>query len=165
MSNVNLTAARLRELLSYDPETGVFICLVHRGKKKRAGMQDGLADKNGYRAIEIEKRRYRAHRLAWLYMTGEWPTDFIDHINGIKTDNRFCNLRDVTHTVNMQNMRKPTINNSTGYLGVHPGYKGWFKAQINVDGEKLYLGKFKTAEEASEAYLKARRELQPGNTL
>lgn len=108
----HLTAAWLRERYKYDPETGVFINLARPGKPIGA-----LTDR-GYVSIAIAGRGYRAHRLAWLYMTGEWPTHQIDHIDGNRANNSFSNLRDVPGYANKQNTKKQS-NNTSGYTGVY----------------------------------------------
>src|ERR1700719_1662744 len=96
---------RLRELLSYDPETGVFRWLVRKRQNVKAGDVAGSFDGCGYCKISIDRRAYKAHRLAWLYMTGEWPPAEIDHINMNRADNRFANLRLATRHQNMANQR------------------------------------------------------------
>ena len=165
MSKHDLTAERLRELFSYDPETGFFTLLKRRmGSRQKVGhIQDQLH--KGYVCATIDGHQYRCHRLAWLYIHGVWPNQSIDHINGIKTDNRILNLRDVSHSVNMQNIKTVNATSTTGVLGAQKDYKGRFKSLIQVDGKKRYLGYFKTAEEANQAYLKAKREHHPGCTI
>lgn len=108
--------------------------------------------------IRINRRLYMAHRLAWLYVTGTWPINHVDHINGNRSDNRFANLRAATSRENARNSRM-RANNACGYKGVH--YKkqlNKFVAQIHVDGRVYHLGVFGTAEEAHAAYCKAARE-------
>jgi hypothetical protein len=99
-------------------------------------------------------------------MTGSWPTNDIDHLNGIPSDNRFCNLRDVPRRVNNENHRKAKRTNKTGLLGVdfRPSINKW-AAQIQVNGAKIYLGVFDTPESAHDAYLSAKRQYHEGNTL
>lgn len=96
---------RLQELLEYAPETGVFRWRVNR-TSVRAGTMAGRLDSKGYRQISVDGQRYGAHRLAWLYMNGEWPKHEIDHVNGDRDDNRIANLRDVVRTINMRNKRR-----------------------------------------------------------
>ena len=120
---------------------------------------------NGYLTIFCNGFRYAAHRLAWLYVHGEWPPAHIDHINGIRTDNRISNLRSVTASVNAQNMRRAMKNSKTGVLGVTKcGNR--FKAQLAIPrGSNKYLGLFKTIGEAQQAYLDAKRSTHLGCTI
>lgn len=126
---MTITATRLRELLHYDPETGLFTWKVAR-QGTRAGAFAGALN-HGYLRITIDWRHYPAHRLAWLYMTGEWPADLIDHINLVSDDNRFVNLRQATRAQNMHNSARPRTNTS-GVKGVSR-YAGRWKAQIKVN--------------------------------
>ena len=164
-----LTQARLKEFLHYDPETGIFTWKVSR--TKRAGRTQigdiaGDIDKLGYGRVGIESKRYKTHRLAWFYMTGEWPIYDIDHINGNTTDNSFNNLRDICKSANMQNQRKARKDNSTGYLGVEYNKTNKkFIASISIKGRKTHLGCFATAELAYESYLNAKRMHHSGCTI
>jgi len=153
----------LRAALKYDPQTGHFTRL--RGSNGHpVGEIAGTVNNNGYRLIRVGNwRRYRAHRLAWLWVHGEWPKGEIDHINGERDDNRLENLRDVPMVMNQQNRRRALKRNQTGMLGVSPT-KGRFKAGIYA-GRDIHLGVFDTPEEAHEAYLRAKRELHEGCTL
>jgi hypothetical protein len=165
-AHVPLTAERLRELLAYDPETGLFRVLRALPKCQREVGQvigDSLS-KAGYAMMCIEGRRYRAHRLAWLYVTGEWPSNEIDHINGIRNDNRFENLRDVPGRINSQNQRKAKPFNQSGILGATKKRNRWSSA-IGINGKTVRLGVFDTPEEAHAAYVKAKRELHEGCTI
>lgn len=150
-----LTLARLRELLAYDPETGVFTWRVNRGAK-RAG--DVAGNKNcvlGYVLIGIDYRTYLAHRLAWLYMTGEWPADEVDHWDLDGANNRWVNLREATKGENGANRPAPA-NNTSGYKGVYwHARAGRWMAQIMKNQRSLYLGLHDTREEAAAAYLAA----------
>lgn len=112
-----LTAERLRELLSYDPETGIFRRVATR-RQVKSGDIAGSDDGKGYWRIRVNGEKHRAHRLAWLYVNGAWPIDQLDHINGDKLDNRICNLREATNSENQQNRSLPKSNTS-GRLGVH----------------------------------------------
>lgn len=159
----HITAERLKKLLSYDACTGRFIWRENRGVKNCGGKIAG-SDRHGYWVIRVESHLCAAHRLAWLYVHGHWPSGYVDHINGDSLDNRIANLRDVSHVVNMQNQRSATAHSQTGLLGCHPqGNK--FQAEIKVDGRIKYLGIFKTAQEGHEAYLKAKRLLHEGCTI
>lgn len=154
-----LTATRLRSLLRYEPETGVFVWLVSRGRV-RAGEIAGSNVPNWYTHIGIDGKTYRAHRLAWLYMTGAWPSRDTDHRNRVKSDNRFENLRDIGRSGNMQNVVQPQANNICGALGVSKNGKA-FRCRISVDGKRKHVGTFPTINDAHAAYLEAKRTLHP----
>lgn len=151
---MTLTAGRLRELLRYDPETGMFIHLVTRCGRAVAGNSAGHASrrKNGhsYLMIKIDDRTYAAHRLAFLWMTGSWPTDRVDHVDRNGLNNRWENLRIATRSQNGANAvyRK----NSTGLKGVTCRKHGRYQAQIQVAKRRIYLGMYGTPEEAHTAY-------------
>lgn len=159
-----LTAARLRELFAYDPETGIFAGLQNRSGRKMIGRVAGHLMSCGYWRMGIDGRKYLAHRMAWLYMTGEMPGFEVDHINGNRLDNRFANLRLADFFHNQQNRRGPQRNSTTGLLGVTKSGNQW-GAQITSKGRRIHLGRFKTADEAYGVYLKAKRELHPGGLL
>jgi hypothetical protein len=156
-----LTQARLKELLHYNPDTGIFTNLTKRGSAVKIGGVAGY-NCNGYIYIQIDYERYGAHRLAWLYVYGEFSKKFIDHINEIRVDNRIINLRLVTHQENSHNVSSPHIDNCSGYRGVswHKGAKKW-QVRIAINGRQKHLGVFNTVEQASEAYLVAKKELHP----
>ena len=163
-SKQELTAERLREVLNYDAETGIFTWLARTRNRVAVGDVAGSPDRYGYLRIKIDGRIHSAHRLAWLYVHGEWPKDQLDHINGIRTDNRITNLREATNAENGHNRRKPHSNNTTGYLGVKRD-RGRFQALIRLDGKQRYLGLFDTPEAAHAAYLEAKRRLHPFGNL
>lgn len=158
-----LTHARLLEVLDYDQETGIFTWKVSRtGTRSKIGDVAGSLYDKGYIRISIDDIGYRAHRLAWLYMRGVWPNRDVDHINGVRDDNRFVNLRDVTRSENIQNQHKAHSDNATGFLGVtFNKTRGKFQTRININGKRKNLGRFPTAELAHQAYLVAKRELHP----
>lgn len=164
MAKENLTAARLRELLHYDTDTGVFTWKVRAAPHRPAGSLAGSRHWEGYLRIKIEEREYLAHRLAFLYMKGAWPRNQVDHMDGNRANNRWSNLRDVTPTANMQNIRVARPHSSVGLLGV-TRQKGRFVARIRVGSDRKYLGGFDTAEEAHAAYVEAKRRFHPYNTL
>lgn len=151
-----IDARRLREVLSYDPETGEFFWLVGIKGVCAGDRAGGLSRSRGYWRIQLDGQRHTAHRLAWLYMTGEWPRDQIDHINGIRTDNRFANLREATNAQNGANSSKRE-NTTSKYKGVDRRGKRW-RAQIRSGGKKYCLGMFDTPEEAYAAYCAAARK-------
>lgn len=156
----------LRSLLSYEPMTGALRWIERPSRGVAIGDLAGFITSVGYRSIRIRGASYQAHRLAWLHNYGEWPTGDLDHINGIKSDNRIVNLRDVSRAVNCQNIRHAQRDNASGFLGVSLPKKGrkWV-AQIYHDGKKRTIGYFITPEQAHEAYLAAKRENHPGCTL
>jgi hypothetical protein len=163
MKNI-LTLERANELLAYDPETGIIRRKVGCGPA-RAGDIAGSLHSKGYLNTQIDRKIYRNHRLAWLLHTGNWPIDCIDHINGIGIDNRITNLREATHSQNMQNLKKARSNNiSTGLLGVSARGKK-FMVRIMVNKVSKYIGNFNDAESAHAAYLTAKREIHERNTL
>ena len=165
MAKADLTAERLREILHYDPDTGIFTIAVRLTNRTKVGGIAGCIDKSiGYRVVWIDGKSYRAHRLAWLYVYGKFPKKHIDHINGKKDDNRICNLREVTPFENAQNKVRPQQNNSSGYLGVSKNRKGW-RARVTLHGEEFHIGTFQTKQEAHDAYLNAKRNLHPMCTL
>jgi HNH endonuclease len=141
----------LKEYLHYSPETGVFTWIKTSGPQAIIGSAAGT-NLNGYIKIRLLRKPFSAHRLAWLYMTGQWPNDFIDHINGDPSDNRFYNLREASNSENQRNRTKAKHNKS-GYKRVwlHSDMKKW-AAKCTVNGKRHHLGVFKTAEEASIAY-------------
>jgi hypothetical protein len=152
----DLTQDLLKSLISYDPKTGVFRWLVDRGGGVRAGDVAGSVGKDsGYIFICVYNRLYRAHRLAWLYVTGRWPAAEIDHINLVRADNRFANLREASHSENCRNRRRQK-NNVSGVRGVHMDKRrGKWQARIKVNGRKLYLGMFTDIADAAAAYAEA----------
>jgi hypothetical protein len=163
--NSELTVERLRSLFSYDEKTGIFTRRVKRGIKFQPGEVAGSKpDRDGHVRISVDYVRYQAHRLAWLYVHGKWPSKSLDHVNGIGSDNRIENLREATSSENQQNLRRPLKRNQSKLLGAFiqrkGGHVGW-AAAIGINGKQKYLGYFKTAEGAHAAYLKAKAELHP----
>lgn len=161
MERKELTAERLRDLLHYEPATGIFAWLVNRGRKAKAGQQAGVLNNDGYIAIKIDGRTYKGQRLAFLYMLGRWPDPEADHENGVRNDNRWGNLREATKAQNMQNLATPATNTS-GHIGVcwHSRRRKW-QVYIRVDGTLHHVGYFMLFDDAVEAYRSARRRLSP----
>lgn len=151
--------AELKSLLTYDPETGYFTWLVDRPHTVKAGDRAGCLGPQGYVTINIRRQWHRAHRLAWLYMTGKEPPPMLDHADGNRANNCWTNLREATVTQNNANRRMETTNTS-GFKGVYfsKHAKRW-RAQISVNNKAKNLGYFDTPELAHEAYLAAAREL------
>jgi hypothetical protein len=129
-------------------------------------MEAGCTRSDKYVTIKVDAKRYLAHRLAWLYVHGEWPSRHLDHIDGDPSNNRIANLRDVSRSINMQNQLRARGDSLTGLLGVcKDTRKPWFYARITVHGKQINLGCFRTADAAHEAYLTAKRRLHEGCTL
>jgi hypothetical protein len=160
-----LTFERLREVVSYDPETGLFTWIRASNRRVRVGSTAGSLSE-GYVEIGIDGHSYKAHRLAWLYVYGSWPVRDIDHLDGNRANNALANLRDVSRRTNIQNQRKAKPNNASGFLGVAPTVSGrrW-TAQVHVGGKKHHLGCFDSPQEAHEAYVAGKRRLHEGCTL
>ena len=151
----NLDHETLTRILDYDPETGVFRWKEKISCKNVVGSVAGFRD-NGYVRIGIYGNQFLAHRLAWLYVHGEWPNEEIDHINMDRSDNRIANLRHVTKVQNMRN-RGAQANNKVGLKGVceHKQQPGKYTAQIFINRKKIHLGVFTSPEEAHQAYVQA----------
>lgn len=147
-----LTAERLRQVMTYDQATGIF---TRRIKTARVDVGDvaGSRDRRGYVCIRVDGPIYKAHRLAWLYVTGSWPTLEIDHVNGVTGDNRWANLREATRSQNMANARKHKNSWLKG-ARYHRAVKRW-QGIIQKDGVRHELGWFDTPEEAHVAYCTA----------
>lgn len=160
-----MTVQMVRECFSYEGETGEFVWQITNSNRAVRGSAAGNLARNGYLTIFCNGFRYAAHRLAWLHVYGEWPSADIDHINGIRTDNRISNLRSVTGDVNQQNRQRAMKNSKTGVLGVTKAGNR-FKAQLAAPkGGNKSLGLFKTIEEAQQTYLNAKRLTHAGCTI
>lgn len=164
---MELTQLYLKEALHYDPCTGLFTWKTRprhhftttriwkTQNKQCAGRNAGGAPHHGYLRVRVNHALYRAHVLAWFYMTGEWPESVIDHINGVRHDNRWSNLRSVTHQENSKNSQRKR-NNTSGVSGVYwSADRGKWQAQIKVNYKMLYLGRFNDFNEAVAARLEA----------
>ena len=163
---------QLRQLLRYEPETGKLFwlprgvdCFPSEGackswNTKYAGREAfTFISANGYPTGHLLGKARKAHRVIWAIVTGAWPTEFLDHINGVRSDNRFCNLREATMAENNRN-RGPSRFNTSGYKGVRYDKKSnrWI-AKIGYQNAPVYLGCFKTAEEAYDAYCEGSKRL------
>ena len=147
-----LTQERLKELLHYDPETGVFTWLIAR-QRVRKGSPAGTLHKHGYWVIKVDGRSYNASRLAWLYMTGEWPKHQIDHSDLDRHNDRWSNLREATVSQNNTN-RRAQKDNSCGVKWAYwsPRHRK-FVGQIRINKKIISAGYFETAYEANQACL------------
>lgn len=176
---IELTLSKsIRNFVNYDAETGL-ITWLPRGREhfqsdrshtvwnaRYAMKEAGFDHAKGYRCITILGEGLKAHRVAWMWMTGEVPQGEVDHRNGVKADNRWANLRDVTKSVNQQNQRKPRGDSSTGYLGVSFDKTcAKFTAQIVVNRVLKKIGRFDCPVAAHQAYLEAKRVLHAGCTI
>lgn len=148
----DLTVEHIRRCLDYNPETGRFIWTETLSNAAPAGYVAGTLSGRGYVSIQFEGRLYRAHRLAWFYVYGSWPTGQIDHINGITSDNRIANLRDATCSQNQANVGRRSDNKS-GYKGVclHKPTGKW-SSSVQHEGRRFHLGLFGSKEQAAVAY-------------
>ena len=167
--HLGLTASRLRDLLIYDPESGEFSWLPRVGTDRVtkifngqfAGHPAGSMADGWYTRICIDQRNYRAHRLAWLYMTGEWPECEVDHINLDKSDNRWSNLRIGSHVENCWNCGPKSRKRSGLPKGVTRSNSGGYRARIKVRGQEKHLGHFETKEAAAAAYVEGSLRYHP----
>lgn len=162
-----LTAKLIHDLLDYDPVSGEFTWKPRPGEDAKARTWNTrYAEKpagvrtHGYIKIAILNRRYYAHRLAWLYMTGSWPADLLDHRDKNGENNSWINLREATKALNATNLRQQR-SNRTGYTGVVELTPGRFMAQCKRKGRPAYIGTYSTAEAAHEAYLQVRDSVRP----
>jgi hypothetical protein len=146
-----MTQSELKQVLSYDQETGVFTWLVRTSSRSNVGEMAGGLDAKGYIVICIKYKRYLAHRLIWFYMTGKFPENQIDHIDGNKANNRFSNLRDVTNQQNHFNTKAKGSSFDKA--------KGKYSAKIMINGKSIHLGYYKTAIEARSIYATAKLDL------
>lgn len=148
-----LNQSRLKELLRYIPESGLFLWI--RPPKNHTRLQEyaagGIA--SGYVMIKIDGRKYKAHRLAWLYMHGAWPQGDLDHINGCPLDNRMANLRIATNAQNQANRMRD--HNKAIPKGVRRLPGGRYQARITVKHRQIVLGTFNTPSAAEQAYIQA----------
>lgn len=157
-----LTAERVRELLLFDAQTGTFsqaIVYAGRGARWKSGRVAGSVSKqSGYLTLRLDGKLYQAHRVAWLHVTGSWPTQQIDHRDGDRLNNRFANLRDVSNAINRQNTKAARRESKTGVQGVQIDRRtGRPYAKLELAGKSTFLGSFDTV-----AYVAAKRELHPG---
>jgi hypothetical protein len=167
MAKADITFARLRELLNYDADTGVFTWAVSRPGAAK-GAPAGSRHSGGYVVVKIDRQRYFAHRLAWFWVTACWPRHDIDHRGGDRANNRLSNLRLSTRGFNLENQRAAKSHNKLGLLGVMErkmvnGSK--FVAVIVVGGKRQWIGTYATPEKAHTAYVEAKRLLHPACTL
>ena len=166
MARLDLTAERLRGVLDYSLDTGIFTWKVAPTSRHKIGSVAGSKMTKGYIQIMIAGHNYTAHRLAWLHVTGAWPSDQVDHIDTNKAHNAWLNLRPATDAQNKQNRICGNAANKSGYLGVcwHKAAHKWM-AQIKKGRKPVYLGLFDDAETAYAEYLRAKRAMHPFGNL
>lgn len=164
--NSTLTAERLRELLHYDVDAGIFTRLIRSTNSVQIGDVAGSINSNGYHKIRVDGVEEFSHHLAWLYVYNVWPKDQIDHIDGNRANNRIVNLREATPAQNMQNQHKARRDSDSGLLGAYFDKKGncWC-SQIKSNGKSYGLGSFDTKEDAHLAYLAAKSKLHEFGNL
>lgn len=159
-----ITSTFVRGLFDY--VDGQLIWKVQYATCIRVGWVAGSFNARGYGKVRIDNRHYQLHRLIWLHQHGEWPSGYVDHIDGNPRNNRIENLRDVSVSVNGQNQRRAMVHNTCGFLGVtFEKQTRKFKAHININGRPKTLGRFPTAEEAHRVYLDAKRQHHAGCTV
>jgi hypothetical protein len=143
-----MNQAEARRLFDYDPETGALTWRVRTGPRTPVGDEAGHLTDKGYRRVRVHGRLHLAHRIIWLWMTGDWPAGEIDHVNHVRDDNRWTNLREATRVENTRNasMRH---DNTSGHVGVHWHRQNqkWM-ARIKVNGKLTYLGTFESKADA-----------------
>lgn len=162
-----LAFERVAELVRYEPETGNFYYTTRRSNACR---KDGIAGTNGPRGdriLRMDGKTYLAHRVAFVLMTGKWPSFDVDHIDGNPSNNKWENLRDISHKMNSYNVHKvPSHKKHSNLLGAQWCAQGGFwKTEIMVEGKRFRLGTFDTEAEASAAYMQAKRDMHPGFML
>ena len=151
--------ARVKEAFDYDEVTGLLIWRIPTSNRARVGARVGNLH-NGYLATQFDGRRYMVHRLVWIFVYGRAPNGFLDHVNGLRSDNRICNLREASPRQNAWNVR-PHFDNQFGAKGLnfHPGRKKPWQARICKDGRTRSLGYFSEKQDAEAAYGRAAAHL------
>jgi hypothetical protein len=156
--NNTLTQSQLKAVIKYNPDSGEFIWTKRISIRISVGDIAGIIHLHGYRYITVFGERYKAARLAWLYMTGEWPKLQIDHINRIRSDDRFCNLRQVTNAENQQNRSLNKDGTISNIQGVYLTKNSTYMARLKHQGKYVFRKNFKTLEEAKNAIIEARQK-------
>ena len=163
MSKHRLTLGEARRMFFYNRETGV-LTRREATQGRKAGSVVGSLRKDGYIQVRIKNVAYLAHRLIWFIESGHWPIQEIDHINGVKDDNRIANLREASRSLNCQNVKTARMDSQTGIKGVRKNYNKW-EAYIRVAGIRHYLGLHKTKEQAQHAYITAKNKLHKAHEV
>lgn len=153
------------KMIHYNPETGKLYWKESPSASAPVGKEIGKENSWGHVSFGMKGKTFMAHRVAWFLTFGSWPKGQIDHINGIASDNRISNLRDVSQSVNMQNKKRANKQNKSGFLGVNKINRNLAKpwrACIKAGGKSISIGLFRTPEEAHAAYMNAKRNLHAG---
>jgi len=152
----SLTRNELMSWLRYEPETGLFYWRAAPARRCSVGAEAGHKNGQGYREIELRGKVYQAHRIAWLFETGEWPEFEVDHKNGVRDDNRIDNLRAATKSQNQHNRKQWSRPKSSKFKGVswHKASQKWL-ANIQHENKRIHLGLFDTEIAAHHAYVDA----------
>lgn len=151
-----ITQKQLKELVIYDPTTGIFIW-TEKERGRRFKKQVGRIHTSGHLRVKLFGSFYYLHRLAWFYVHGKWPKDKLDHKDHIRYHNWIGNLREATNIVNGRN-RKLNLNNTTGFIGIRLTPSKKWKAGIKVDGNNIHLGTFKYKKDAIAIRKKANKK-------
>jgi hypothetical protein len=160
-----MDTTKLKQVLKYCPETGDFTWLENRSPVARIGVTAGNVTSLGYISIKVFGRPQQAHRLAFLFVTGDWPKNEVDHKSGVRTDNRWANLRECTHAENAQN-RTVHARNTSGKMGVSWSKKeSKFVACITLNGKRKRIGAFDCPDAAAKAYVLAKAEVHNFNPV
>lgn len=154
---------RVKEYMRYDDDLG---CLIRTKKSgnTRPGDRAGHKGPKGYTMVRLFNFVYFEHRIIWLLFSGKWPQKHIDHINGVRSDNRIGNLREANNSQNMQNLQGPLPRNKCGYLGVVKRRRK-YAALICVGGVRRHIGLYPTPQEAHEEYMRVKKELHPFGSI
>jgi hypothetical protein len=156
-----LGCEQIRSVLAYEPDSGKFMWKRSMGRSRAGSLAGGVAS-NGYWKISLYGQEHYAHRLAWMYVHGEWPAVNIDHIDGNPLNNRIENLRACDQSGNMQNQHRVRKDNQAGLTGVSwDKTRGLWQASIQVRGSRRFLGRYNSAEEAHAAYITAKAKIHP----
>lgn len=155
VKNPSLSHAEVLKIFRYDPATGYFVRVLANGNIRESKLANG----HTHLRLRFHGHYLKLSRLIHFYVTGKWPNGYIDHIDGNPLNNRWANLRDVTHAQNMQNRKMP-VNNTIGFQGVVRHQNG-FRAKLSLRGRTICLGVYKTPEEAGRAYLEGKRQYAP----
>jgi hypothetical protein len=161
----NIDIEKFKKHISYNPDTGEFYWILPTSHRVSAGDKVLSVSRSGYYELCFMNQKAYQHRVAWMYVYGVPPNGVIDHINGIKTDNRIVNLRCVSQMENSQNILKAHKSSKTGVRGVYKNRPNTWVAQIRKDGKAFHLGSFKTLDEAKSAYLEAKKQFHSAPAL